>query len=250
MAIGVTEEHEALAAAVRGWAERADLRGSARASLETAPDRPGWFAELAQQGLLGLHVAEESGGSGAGGVELAVAVEELGRALAHGPSLPTVFASLLLSKAGGTAAKELLPSLSDGSATAAVALTLGSLRAEAVADGIAVTGTVRPVLAGGVADLLGLGALEGDRELWFVVEPGSLQVQPLAGLDGTRRPAEVTLDAVPVPAGRLLPGLTLAEVRLLTGVVVAAEATGLADWALETATSYAKTREQFGRPIG
>jgi alkylation response protein AidB-like acyl-CoA dehydrogenase len=55
---------------------------------------------------------------------------------------------------------------------------------------------------------------------------------------------------VTVPASRLLPGLTEREVRLLTGVLVAAEAAGLAGWALDTATSYAKTREQFGRPIG
>src|SRR4051812_28094987 len=206
MAIGVTEEHEALAAAVRGWAERADLRGSARASLETAPDRPGWFAELAQQGLLGLHVAEESGGSGAGGVELAVSVEELGRALAHGPSLPTVLASLVLSKAGGTAAKELLPSLVDGSTTAAVALGVGSLTASRDADGISVSGSARPVLGGGLADLLVLGARDGDLERWFVVDAAHASVTPLAGLDGTRRPAEVVLDNVRVPESHLLPG--------------------------------------------
>jgi alkylation response protein AidB-like acyl-CoA dehydrogenase len=72
----------------------------------------------------------------------------------------------------------------------------------------------------------------------------------LSGLDGTRRPAEISLEAVTVPASRLLAGVTEHEVRLLTGVVVAAEATGLAGWALDTATAYAKTREQFGRPIG
>src|SRR5438128_244524 len=196
MAIGVTEDQEALAAAVRGWAERAGLRDSARVALEGPEERPGWFADLGRQGLLGLHVAEEAGGSGAGGVELAVAVEELGRALAHGPSLPTVFASLLLSKAGGTAAKELLPSLADGSATAAVALTLGSLQAEAAADGIVVSGTVRPVLGGGLADLLVLGARDAEREVWFVIEAARLQVRPLSGLDGTRRPAEIVLDGV------------------------------------------------------
>src|SRR3954454_16284824 len=140
MAIGVTEDQEALAAAVRGWAERAGLRNSARAALEAPEERPSWFADLGRQGLLGLHVAEEAGGSGAGGVELAVAVEELGRALAHGPSLPTVLASLVLSKAGGTAAKDQLPALADGSTTAAIALGLGSLAVTSDADGISVSG--------------------------------------------------------------------------------------------------------------
>ena len=74
MGIGVSEDHEALADAVRGWADRAGLRAAARAALEAPESRPDWFADLGRQGLLGLHVAEEAGGSGAGGVELAVAV--------------------------------------------------------------------------------------------------------------------------------------------------------------------------------
>ncbi|MDT7539407.1 MAG: hypothetical protein QOI82_2992 [Actinomycetota bacterium] len=249
MGIGVTEDHEALAEAVRGWASRAGLRDSARAALEAPESRPEWFADLGRQGLLGLHLAEESGGSGAGGVELAVSVEELGRSLAHGPSLPTVLASLVLSKAGGTAAKELLPALADGSTTAAVALAPG-LTAVTDADGVSISGTVRPVLGGALADLLVLGARDGDAQVWFVVDAAHVRVTPLAGMDGTRRPAEISLESVRVPESHVLPGLTADEVRVLAGVVVAAEATGLAGWALDTATAYAKTREQFGRPIG
>src|SRR5689334_803787 len=101
MTIGVSEEHAALATSVRGWAERAGLRASARAALEGLQERPAWWAGLAEQGLLGLHVPEEAGGSGAGGVELAVAVEELARGFAHGPLLPTLAASLLLTQVGG-----------------------------------------------------------------------------------------------------------------------------------------------------
>jgi alkylation response protein AidB-like acyl-CoA dehydrogenase len=239
MGIGVTEDHEALAEAVRGWADRAGLRASARAALEAPESRPDWFADLGRQGLLGLHLAEEAGGSGAGGVELAVAVEELGRVFAHGPSLPTVVASLVLSKAGGTAAKEQLPALADGSTTAAVALGLGSLAATSDADGVSVSGTVRPVLGGGLADLLVLGARDGEAQVWFVVDAAHVAVAPLPGMDGTRRPAELVLESVRVPESRLLPGLTLDEVRVLAGVVVAAEATGLAGWALDTATAYA-----------
>jgi alkylation response protein AidB-like acyl-CoA dehydrogenase len=250
MGIGVSEDHEALAEAVRGWASRAGLRDSARAALEAPESRPDWFADLGRQGLLGLHIAEEAGGSGAGGVELAISVEELGRGFAHGPSLPTVLASLVLSRAGGTAAKELLPALADGSTTAAVALALGSLTAATDADGVSVSGTVRPVLSGALADLLVLGASDGDREVWFVLDAAHATVTPLAGMDGTRRPAEIALESVRVPESHLLPGLTSEEVRILAGVVVAAEATGLAGWSLDTATAYAKSRAQFGRPIG
>lgn len=245
MTIGVTEEHEALAAMVRGWAERAGLRDSAREALEGEELRPSWWQGLADQGLLGLHVPEESGGAGAGGVELAVAVEELGRALAQGPVLPTLMASLVLAQAGGTAARELLPSLSDGSLTAAVAVEDG-LVATPTADGVVVTGTAQRVLGAALADLLVLGA----GETWFVVEAAQATVTPLSGTDGTRRPASVTLEAVAVPAARLLPGLTLAQVQGLVGLLAAAEATGIAGWCLDTAVSYANTREQFGRLIG
>jgi alkylation response protein AidB-like acyl-CoA dehydrogenase len=249
MAIGVSEDHEALAAMVRGWAERAGVHDSARAALEGPEERPSWWSGLADQGLLGLHVAEEHGGSGAGVLELAV-VEELGRALAHGPSLPTALASAVLAQVGGTPAKELLPGLADGTATAALALTSGDLRVTSGDDGVVVSGTVRPVLGGSLADLLLLGATGPEGETWFVVDANGATVTPLSGLDGTRRPAEVVLDAVVVPSDRLLPGLTLERVRTVAGVLVAAELTGLAGWALDTATSYAKTREQFGKPIG
>ncbi len=245
MTIGVNDDHEALASSVRGWAERAGVRPAARASLESPEARPAWWQGLADQGLLGLHVAEESGGSGAGGVELAVAVEELSRAFAHGPSLPTVLASLVLSQAGGTPAKELLPSLVDGSATGAVALA-DSLTATTSADGLVVSGTVERVVGAGLADLLVLGA----GGTWFVVDAGQAEVTSLPGLDATRRPAHVVLRDVEVASSRVLTGLTSSRVQSLVGTVVAADATGLAGWALDTASSYAVTREQFGKPIG
>jgi len=250
VAIGVSEEHEALAESVRGWAERAGVRAEARAALDEAPGRPGWWGSAGQQGWLGLHVAEECGGGGAGSVELAVAVEELGRALAHGPLLPTLFASLVLQHDGGTAAKELLPSLVDGTRTAAVAWGVGGLAATQTAEGISVSGTVRPVLGGALADFLLLGARDGEREVWFAVDAQAVSVTSLGGLDATRPPAEISLDGVAVPASRVLADLDADRVHTLVGVLVAAEATGLAGWSLDTAVEHAKTREQFGRPIG
>jgi alkylation response protein AidB-like acyl-CoA dehydrogenase len=245
MAIGVTEEHEALAASVRGWAERAGLVATAREALDGEESRPSWWGALAEQGLLGLHVDAEAGGAGAGGVELAVAIEELGRALAPGPVLPTLMASLVLAQSPGTSAKELLPGLVDGSVTGALALENG-LSATPTADGFVVSGVVPRVLGGALADLLVLGA--GD--VWFVVEATDVTVRPLAGLDATRRPADIELADVAVPAARVLDGVSSELVRSLSGVLVAAEACGLAGWGLDTAVAYAKTREQFGKPIG
>src|SRR4051794_755945 len=114
MTIGLTEEHEALAEAARGWAERNAPVEVVRATLDAGEERlPAFWSGVAEQGLLGLHVPEEYGGQGAGLLELAVALETLGRAVLPGPFLPTVFASAALLRADESvkARAELLPGL-------------------------------------------------------------------------------------------------------------------------------------------
>src|SRR6266849_7880203 len=103
MALGVTPEHLELAAAVRGWSQRhcpAEVlrsavdgsdSGAAHYRAELAPS-------LAGQGLFGLHLPEAAGGQGFGLPELAVALEETGRALLPGAFLPTVLASAVLAE--------------------------------------------------------------------------------------------------------------------------------------------------------
>ncbi len=70
----------------QGCRRRPDDRGAA---VYRDTIRPG----LAELGVLGLHVPEADGGQGAGLTELAVALEELGRALVPGGLVPTVLAS-------------------------------------------------------------------------------------------------------------------------------------------------------------
>ena len=53
---------------------------------------------ISEPGWLGLHVSEANGGARYGLVEQAVVVEELGRACAPGPYLPTVLAAAILQK--------------------------------------------------------------------------------------------------------------------------------------------------------
>src|SRR5687768_540336 len=97
MAIGLTEEHDALAASVRGFVERHITTEVVRQALEADQEtRPAFWQGLAEQGLLGLHISEEHGGQGFGLLELAVAVEELGRGVAPGGFVPSVLASAVI----------------------------------------------------------------------------------------------------------------------------------------------------------
>ena len=196
MSIAITEDHRALAATASDFLAKRDARGAARALLE-APDegRPPFWDDLVALGWLGLAVPEELGGSGFGIEELVVVVEELGRAVAPGPFVPTVIASAVLAAVGGEAAKAHLPGLADGSVAGAVALG-GSV----TVDGDTASGPAGAVLGGGLAGLL-LVAVGDDVA---VVEVGhGVTVETPPNLDPTRRTARVTLDGAPAT---VLPG--------------------------------------------
>ncbi|MFD0690783.1 acyl-CoA dehydrogenase [Actinomadura fibrosa] len=251
MAIGLTEEHEALADSVRGFTERNIPATVVRAALEADEEtRPPFWPGLAEQGLLGLHLAEEHGGQGYGLLELAVVLEELGRAAAPGPFLPTVLASAAVDASSNAKARAaLLPGLADGSTTAAVALD-GELTGERDGDALTVSGRAATVLGAALADVVLLPVRTGDGEEWVAVDAADLAVTPVASLDRVRRVAAVEASGVSVAADRVLDGLTTGRVRDLAAALFGAEAAGLAGWLVTTASEYAKVREQFGRPIG
>ncbi|MFO7281472.1 MAG: acyl-CoA dehydrogenase [Thermoanaerobacterales bacterium] len=239
MSLAITDEHRALADTAADFLARHDARAAARALLE-APEEalPAWWDDLVALGWLGLHVPEEHGGSGFGIEELVVVVEQMGRALAPGPFVPTVVASAVLAAVGGDAAKAHLPALADGSRTGAVALG-----GEVTVDGGTASGPAGVVLGGGLADVLLVPA--GDDVV--VVERGEgVTVEVPRNLDPTRRSARVTLDGAPAT---VLPGARRLLVDLAR-VVLSAEAVGLARACTDAAAAYAKERVQFGRPIG
>ncbi|GAA4062246.1 acyl-CoA dehydrogenase [Nonomuraea soli] len=241
MAIGLSEEHEALRESVAGWAERHI------APRETAEGRPGFWAGLAEQGLLGLHLPEESGGSGYGLLETAVAIEALAERVAPGPYVPTVLASAVIH---ASKRHDLLAGLADGTLTGAVALT-GSLSGTRGDDGVlTISGTADPVLGADLADILVLPVGTSEGEEWVAVDAAALTVTPVKSLDITRAVAKVEADGVAVPAERVLDGVEGPDVLNLAAILLGAEAAGLASWCVKAASDYAKVREQFGRPIG
>ncbi|GAB2853460.1 acyl-CoA dehydrogenase [Actinocorallia aurea] len=239
MSIAISEEHRSLAETVADLLRRRDARGAARALLD-APEEglPAFWPELGELGWLGLHLPEEHGGSGFGLSELVVVVEELGRAVAPGPFVPTVIASAFLAEAAPAQLQaELLPGLADGSVIGAVALGGSATVSGGKADGDAGV-----VIGGGLAQILLVAA--GDDVAVVRVGEG-VTVEVPGNLDQTRRAARVTLAGAPaavIPGGRAL-------LTDLARLVFAAEATGLARETTILAAEYAKIRVQFGRPI-
>ena len=191
-------------------------------------------------GWFGLHVDPAYGGEGYGLEEVAVVLEELGRCAAPGPFLATMAAAALISAGDSPdAAKKWLPGLADGNIVGAAAFP-GS---NALSD----TGVLRPVLSGGLAHVV--VASLGGRNQWCVLPTAAAHVEVLPSLDPTRRVAALTFVGQEIDAADRF---TLDDevAAALIATLVAAECAGAAAWCLDTATEYAKVREQFGRPIG
>jgi alkylation response protein AidB-like acyl-CoA dehydrogenase len=239
MSIAITEDHRSLAETVSSYADKRNLRGAARDLLER-PDEPlpEFWGELAELGWLGLHLPEDVGGSGYGLDELVIVVEELARAVAPGPFVPTVIASAVLAATANDETRaRLLPGLADGSTVGAVALG-GSVT---VTDGSA-SGDAGVVLGAGLASVLLVPV--GDDVA--VVEVGDgVTIDTPANLDPSRRSARVTLDGAPatVIAGARR---TLTD---LARVILSADAVGVARECTDMGAAYSKERIQFGRPI-
>ncbi|HEY8058322.1 MAG TPA: acyl-CoA dehydrogenase family protein, partial [Acidimicrobiales bacterium] len=235
MTLGVTEDHRALHDAARRWVEARGVLGAARATLDAPTDAlPPFWAELAELGWLGLHLGEGHGGSGFGLAELAVVLEELGRAVAPGPILPTVLASTVIDRLGGADVRAaLLPGLADGSTPGTVAFASTPSAAGWTAVPSAATAAVIVVPA---------------PDGWMALAADAVEVDEHKSLDPTRRLATVRLTGAP---GHLLgaePRFGL--VRDLAATLLAADSAGGSAWCVDTASAYAKDREQFGRPIG
>jgi alkylation response protein AidB-like acyl-CoA dehydrogenase len=240
MSIAITDEHRTLGETASDFLSRHGARRAARDLLEAeTEERPRFWGELAGLGWLGLHVDEKYGGSGFGLPELVVVVEELGRAVAPGPFVPTVTASAVILASGDPeACQRFLPGLTDGSVTGAVALG-----GEVEIRDTKAYGPAGAVLGGGLAEVLLVPA--GDNVAIVERSAGGVEVTTPKNLDPTRRTARVTLDGAPATVLRGARQTLLDYARLL----YAAEAVGVARECTESAADYAKVRQQFGRPI-
>jgi alkylation response protein AidB-like acyl-CoA dehydrogenase len=225
------------------------------------------WKEMADMGWPGLVVAEEFGGSGLSPVEMSVLLEEMGRLVTPGP----FFASAVLAT---TAIQELatpeqqadlLPAMATGDSIGSLAMfetarnwdpTSQQTMATREGESWVLRGSKRSVVGGTEADFVLVSAATTDGVGVFVVDSDAsgLTVEPEPALDPTRPQARITVDSVRLGSSARLgtgdSGDGLRRVFAMATAYLASEQVGGAERCMEMSVDYAKTRHQFGRPIG
>jgi alkylation response protein AidB-like acyl-CoA dehydrogenase len=220
-------------------------------------DRSVWLRLAGEMGVHGLAIPERFGGAGYSAVERGVVLQEMGRVLYAGPYLSTVViaAELLLASGDEAACAQHLPRIADGSLVAAVMLPARgaeSISAVPDGDGWVLDGRRGVVPDATTADLLLVVAEAPDGTGVFAVGSGAQGLTRTArpALDLTRPVADVRLAGC--PAHRIgTDGARAVAVALDHALsAITAEQVGAARACLEMSVEYARTRVQFGRPIG
>jgi alkylation response protein AidB-like acyl-CoA dehydrogenase len=235
-------------------AELRELRDSMRAFFENvAPalttasrtgghgnvDRALWARLTSEVQAPTLVLPESWGGQGYGMTEGVVLVEEAARALAPVPvSSSCVLAATAAARAGD---RPLAAGLAAGTCIAVPVLD-AILAAKETPAGWTVSGRSDAVVDAAVATTFLVACDDGV----FVVDDGA-EVEALEPFDPTRTIGSVRFESSPA---RRLDAVTSAGLSDLAAIVAAAELAGVADRALSMAVEHARTRVQFGRPIG
>ena len=264
-----TEEQELLRRSARELLARECPMSLVRAQLDDPRGAAnGLWKRIGEAGWTGLGFGEDVGGAGLGLVEQVVLLEEMGRVLAPGPYFATTLLGGAAIDFAGDAAqrRRWLPGIASGATRATLAFLDDAERWDAAAiqlvaehrgDGFRLHGAKRFVLEASSADLIVVAARTGEGEAGVALfaldasTPG-VATLPVALLDGSRKFARLRLTNVQLSQGALLPGGWPALARVLDRAKVAlcAEMIGAAERVLEESVDYAKTREQFGQPIG
>jgi alkylation response protein AidB-like acyl-CoA dehydrogenase len=274
MDFGFSEEQDMLRKLAHDFLAKESPMPTVRRMME---DDLGYSVEtwrkMAELGWMGLVFPQDVGGAGLRILDLAVVLEEMGRALMPGPFFSTVLLGGLSVLEGGNDAQKTrylapliagelkatlaVPEAGGAWDTAAVATT-----ATADAGGFLLNGTKRFVPDAHVADLILVAARtesskgeEGISLFALDVPKEGVSVTTLDTLDQTRKLCDVKLDQVRVGPESLL-GARGAGWAILQHVIdrakvgLCAEMCGGAERVLEMSVEYAKVRVQFDRPIG
>jgi alkylation response protein AidB-like acyl-CoA dehydrogenase len=261
------EDRTALTDGLRRLLADFSSEAQVRAVMETESGYdPALWRQLAEMGVVGLVIDEEHGGAGLGPVELELVMEEAGAALLASPlvSSGVLAAGLLQSLDDPDARSRLLPRIATGEIIATVAITGPkggwtkhdvAVRADAHDDGWLLTGEASFVTHGQVADVVLVVAEAREGPTLFEIDPragGGVTVTPLPTFDHTLRLARIDFSEAPArPLARARPAWDAVEAAMnLARVALAGDEAGGARRVLDFTVDYAKTRIQFGRPIG
>ena len=254
MQFGLTESQEFLKNSARKFFAGECPSTEMRRLMETdtAYDAPLW-SKLTDQGYTGIIYPEAYGGVGLGKVELMLLMEEAGRALLPGPFFSTVVLAGSVLDAVGTPAhkKKYLEPICKGEVRSTVAILEAGASwnprdVQLNASNGRLTGEKYFVPDAAVADFLIVVARNGV----FAVDAKArgLKISPMSGMDLTRKLYVVEFSNT--PAEELGSSINLPRAFDIATAALAAEMVGGMQRTLDLTVEYAKTRKQFGKPIG
>jgi alkylation response protein AidB-like acyl-CoA dehydrogenase len=251
-------------------------RESTPRAVRTLMEEPAGFSDatwqqISEMGLPGLAIDPGYGGQGLGMVELALVLDEMGRAAYPGPFFATTVLAASAIAAGGRPNQmaRFLPDIAQGRTKATLALVEDALswsasgvtmRAERRGNELILNGTKRFVPFAHVADLILVVARTGSGDDGTTVcaipaDAAGLRQVPNVEMDHTAKTSTVTFDGVSVAAdaviGEVDRGWDVVGPTLQRAAIgAAAEMLGAARRCMEMSVEYAKVRQQFGQPIG
>ena len=228
------------------------------------------FAEL---GWLGISLSENSGGFGGNAIETMIVMEEFGKGLVVEPFLETIVLGATLVDLAATSEqkKEILLPVISGDLQLALAFTEPQSRfnlfditteAKHLGKDFILNGFKSVVMNGPAANkFIVTTRTSGNQRdskgvTLFIVDSDSqgLTLRNYKTVDG-RRASELTLEQVKIPSDSMLgsignQSISLEEAVDIATLALCAEAVGIMEVLYKSTVEYAKTREQFGQPIG
>ncbi|MBV9582864.1 MAG: acyl-CoA/acyl-ACP dehydrogenase [Chloroflexi bacterium] len=232
------------------------------------------WQQMAEMGLQGVAIDAGYGGQGLGMVELALVLDEMGRAAYPGPFFATVVLAAGAIAASGQENQmaRYLPDIAAGRTRATLALienalswtpSMVDLRAERRGSEFVLNGVKRFVPFGHVADLILVVARTSDASsaddgtTVFAVpgDAAGLSQKPNVEMDRTNRTSTLTFDNVTVAADTVIGEVdhgwdVIGPVLERAALAAAAEMLGASRRCMDMSVEYAKVRQQFGQPIG
>lgn len=223
------------------------------------------WSEFSAQGWIGMHLPEDMGGLGLGFVELAVVMEELGRACVPGPLLATNWALSLMAAADSENTRGEIARVIEGASRTAVAVfeeqsawsnCVSELETR-IDDRLVLSGIKKMVLHADQVEALICTAVHHDQLCLVRLptrQPGVVLVAT-PGIDSTRKLYECRMEQVPLQRDQILArgavaAAALTHAQQVGAVMACAEMLGLMQWMLTATVEYAKSRKQFDRVIG